>query len=523
MDQSRSVWDALWRCLFGGTVYAGAFIALWLVSADQWYLPAGLRAATLLFLSRRWWPALFAGDAAAVLFLRLPQAGDGDLVWAVLPAFALLPLIAIAPAIARTLIPDLLRADLRLPFVLFGIAVWTALWMQTINAITAPQTQPVTLQMFVRMVCGYYLGMLVIVPPVALYLRRDDPVPVARHLPRDAVFAAALTVGLYAAVEAVPGVDDPLRVLLLLAMIAPALALTAAHGWRGAALGVVLANVSIGLTLPRIGLLGVHDAAAFIAQLVLALAATVLLLGGALLSRHFDALRRMGVAEQQARRLARAGILAGDRQLRDRVLLLAQVQARIEESRAELVRRLRAHGNAAAAMDVLRDSVLQAELFEAHVSTLYPLAIETHGLYDALQAPGFAATMAGGRDVRLWLRGQPKALSLEAQVAAYRLAGSAIALLSATGPRAYRVRARVWALGSARGIALSVHALGAGEDRPSQAAALGALDLESRVQTHGGARWRRRGDRVSVLLPDPGPAEDYRSVGAIDQASPAAV
>jgi glucose-6-phosphate-specific signal transduction histidine kinase len=507
--------------LFAGVIYAAAFLALWFLSVDQWYLPAGLRAAALLCLRPRWWPYLYAGDAAAVLFLRLPQVGDHDLLWAFLPAFALLPLISIAPAIARVFVPDIARAGLRLPFVLAGMAVWTALWMQTLNAITAPQ--PVTLEMFVRWAAGYYLGMLVIVPPLLVYLCRRDASPVARHFLRDVGLAAVVTGGLYLAVMAVPGIDDPLRVLLLLGMIAPALALTGAHGWRGAALGVALASVAIALTLPRVGLLGAHDAVAFVAQLVLAVAATVLLLGGALLSRHFETLRRLGVAEQQAKRLARAGVLASERQMRDRVMLLAQMQGHLDEARADLVRRLRAHGNAAAAMEVLRDSVLHAELFEAHVSAVYPIAIETDGLFDALHAPGFALTAAGGRDVRLWLRGQPKALSVDVQVAAYRIVGSAIALLSATGPQGYRVRARVWKTARMRGIALQISADGGGEARPSQASILAEVELESRVQTHGGAVWRRRGQQVSVMLPDAEAPWLYRSVGAMDQASPAAV
>lgn len=507
--------------LFAAVCYAAAFLALWFLSVDQWYLPAGLRAAALLCLRPRWWPCLYAGDAAAVLFLRLPQIGEHDLLWALLPAFTLLPLISIAPAIMRIFVPDITRAGLRLPFVLGAMAAWTALWMQTLNAITAPQ--PVTLEMFVRWVAGYYLGALVIVPPLLVYLRRHDASPVARHFARDVALAAVVTAGLYAAVMAVPAIDDPLRVLLLLCMIAPALALTGAHGWRGAALGVALASVAIGLTLPRVGLLGAHDAVAFVAQLVLAVAGTVLLLGGALLSRHFETLRRLGVAEQQAKRLARAGVLASERQMRDRVMLLAQMQGHLEDARADLVRRLRENGNAAAAMEVLRDSVLQAELFEAHVSAVYPIAIETDGLFDALHAPGFTLTAAAGRDVRLWLRGQPKALTVDVQVAAYRVVGSAIALLSASGPSGYRVRARVWRTARLRGIVLQVSAAGGGAARPSQASVLAEVELETRLQAHGGAVWRRRGQQVSVLLPDAGTAELYRSMGVMDQASPAAV
>ncbi|SOU00103.1 sensor kinase [Xanthomonas arboricola pv. fragariae] len=52
--------------------YCLVFLMLWRLSIEQWYLPVGLRVVALLFRPYREWPFLLAGDAAAMLFLRIP-------------------------------------------------------------------------------------------------------------------------------------------------------------------------------------------------------------------------------------------------------------------------------------------------------------------------------------------------------------------------------------------------------------------------------------------------------------------
>ncbi|MFC6840257.1 MASE1 domain-containing protein [Xanthomonas theicola] len=56
--------------------YCAAFLVAWRCSVDQWYLPAGLRVATLLFLPYRLWPYLLLGDTAALLMIRVPMAQE---------------------------------------------------------------------------------------------------------------------------------------------------------------------------------------------------------------------------------------------------------------------------------------------------------------------------------------------------------------------------------------------------------------------------------------------------------------
>lgn len=482
-------------------LYAALFLFLWRLSFDQWYLPAGLRAASLLLLPYRMWPYLFIGDAAAVMCLRLPQATDDEqVIGAIEASLLLLPLISIIPVISRLFIPMFSKAGLWQPVIFGAMAIWTALWMQTINVFTMPQ--PVTLEIFLRWAAGYYLGMLVIVPPILVYERMKEASPVVSNFVRDLGLAGVIILSLYLGLASAPKMEDSLRVVLLLVMIAPAMVLSAVHGWRGAAIGVAMTNVAIGLSIPNLSKLGDHNATAFNAQLVLAFAATVLIISGELFSRQFEALRRLGIAEEKAKRIARLGIIDSEQKMRDRVMFLMQCQNQIEDAQAELLRRLREEGNQSAADEVMRAWVMQPQFFEAHNSALYPVSILSEGLYHALQSSSFPVNVAGGSEVRLRLKGQSKILSPDIQLNAYRTISSAIGVLSATHPTGYRVHARVWCAVRSRGIYLCIEAIGGGKLNATMASSMSEIDIDNRVQTRNGASWRRQGHQISVLLPD---------------------
>lgn len=505
-------------------LYCASFLVLWRLSQDQWYLPAGLRVAALLMLPPRLWPFALLGDAAAVFGLRWRIVDQYNPAWAIVPALLLPPLLAVAPILMRRLLTPW-HAHVRwIPLALAAIALWVAVWMLTFDQLLAGPQGAASLTKFLRFAIGYYLGMLMVVPLAMLWIRRNDGEHQPSALWRDAAVATGVIASLGLAVT-VSTLEPSLKQFLLILMIAPPTALALLHGWRGAALGVVSANVAIALSLPAANVLGAHDETTFAAHQVLAAAATILFVFGAIVSGHFDRARRLGVSEAQALQIARASFLSTDRNLRERVMLLAQMQARLVDSKADLVRRLKAHGKFSAAMDVLRDAALHDELFEAHTSALYPLSIETHGLYDAVQSPSFSAVWAQQRRVRFGLRGQPKTLTVDLQIAAYRCVCHAIALLSAGDPSAYRIRARVWAVGARRGIAVVVESADGVAGQRTAASTMAELELEGRLQMHSGALRRRRDDRVSFVLSEPDcvPEAAYcPSAGTIDQVSPAA-
>lgn len=505
-------------------LYCAVFLLLWRLSMDQWYLPAGLRAATLLFLPYRLWPYVFLGDAAAVLALRWPKIENYSVEWALVPATTLLPLIAMPVLIARKYLKQRATHARWLAIVLLATTLWGELWMHALNHALTNQPAPATLSSFLKWSTGDYLGMMMIVLPVAVWHQRLEYRQRMHALLRDSAIAALIIASILAAIM-ISAVEPSLKQFLCMLMFAPAVALTSMHGWRGAAAGIVTVNIAIALTLPSLNAVGAYDGTTFVAQQALSVLATALLTVGAIISAHFDRARQLGVAEAHAMDIARASFLQTDQHLRDRVIVLAQMQARIEDSKTDLIRRLKEHGRYAAAMDVMRDAALHDELFEAHASALYPLSIDAQGLYHALQSPSFSTVWAHQRPVRFCLRGQPRRLSVPLQVAAYRCACNAIALLSPGDPSRHRVQARTWQSGAVRGIAVVVQAYGSAGETRTRASTLAELELEGRLHMHGGALRRRRHDRVVFLLAEPlaASADAYSDApGPMDQLSPLA-
>lgn len=521
--RNAKVFQGINHGLLIAALYCAVFLLLWRLSQDQFYLPAGLRVAALLLLPRRLWVYALIGDAAAVFGLRWRIVDQYSLQWVIVPTLLLPPLLAVGPLLMRRLLNPWHNNLRWIPLGLAAVAVWMAVWMLIFDQILGGPQGAASVTRFLRFATGYYIGMMMLVPLAMLWAGRHEIAHRTAALWRDAAVAAGLIMSLAVAVN-VMLLEPSLKQLLLILMIAPPTAMAFLHGWRGAALGVVAANAAVALSLPAANVLGAHDQIIFVAHQVLAAASTILLVAGALVSSHFEQARRLGVAEAHAMDIARASFLQTDQHLRDRVVVLAQMQARIEDSKTDLIRRLKEHGRYAAAMDVMRDAALHDELFEAHASALYPLSIDAQGLYHALQSPSFSTVWANQRPVRFALRGQPMRLTVPLQVAAYRCACNAIALLSPGYPSRYRVQARTWQSGPVRGIAVVVQAHGGAGEMRTRASTLAELELEGRLTMHGGALRRRRDDRVVFLLTEPltATADRYSDAGTMDQLSPLA-
>ncbi|MFC3549439.1 MASE1 domain-containing protein [Lysobacter cavernae] len=492
-------WKSVLKGMCLSVIYGFLMLGAWRLSVDQWYLPAGIRVAALLLLPTRLWPYIFAGDAAAFLFLRAPKAEQYSEQWAYLSPFLLAPLVAVVPAISRRLLGDISDHERWFPAVALAIAVWTALVNMSINLVLSGPAASNTLENFLRYVVGQYLGIFIFVPVLMVWRRRNDGMSCPRRLLAHSAIATGLTAVMYLAANL--GDSEPaLRQMLLLLMIAPAVALTFLHGWRGASVGVAVASVAYGLPTTAFDTAGAHDAVTFIAQQTLAIATTALFVFGSVISAHFDRARKLGVAERHALKIAQSTFLSTERHLRDRVLAMAQIQAHLDESRQAMIRWLEDMGHSAAVLDLKRSGQKDTQLFDEHADALYPMRIEQQGLYDVLQSPAFSSVWAGGADVRFQLRGKARALPVDLQLAAYRCACNAVALLSQGRPIRQTVRARAWAYKGQRGIVVTVNACGGRDVKPSQTSMLASLELEGRVKTHGGAMKRRHVNQVSFLL-----------------------
>ncbi|WP_230599065.1 MASE1 domain-containing protein [Xanthomonas albilineans] len=477
--------------------YCAVFLAAWRCSTDQWYLPAGLRVAGLLFLPARRWPWLLAGDAAALMVLRVPNidAWGVSARWAYLSPFLLMPAISLLPTFARLQMPHLARSDLLLLPLALATALWSTLCNLAINAVLGGPAEAAPLDILVRYWLGDYLGTLMFVLPALLWVRRDEMPKSSACFQRDGVISIAAGTALSGAVAFVG--DPLLRQLVMVLLVLPAIVLTLRHGWRGAALGVVLANVAVALSMPKVVEPGVHDAQAFVVQILLAATATCLFAFGSRISSAYRHMREFGRVREQALQFAQTGFLCAERTLRQRVVDYSDVSFRMNRMRKGVIEYLRSRGHYAAAMEMTRTGVIQAQLLHEYVTALYPLGIETHGLYETLRSVTFinlcSSTALGSR-----MRGDPRALSLGLQLVAYRCVLNAIEILPTA--QSHLIHARVWRAGGVQGVAIRITAdasmLASTRRRP------GAPDQElaARLQTHGGTCRRRHALCLSFLV-----------------------
>lgn len=475
--------------------YCAAFLMAWRCSVDQWYLPAGLRMATLLFLPYRLWPYLLAGDAAALLVIRVPMVERGaNPIWAYASPFLLMPCVALMVHTARRHLPRLLDQEWLLLPVALVLALWGTLCNMALNALFKGYTALTPLEALTRYWLGDYLGILMFALPAVLWLRRKDRGAAPPRLLRDGI----MSMGVVAALFLASGLTQERlsHQLLMFLMILPSVVLTLLHGWRGAAIGIVLANVAIGIMLPDAMTLAAYHADAFRVQVLLAAAATGLFVFGARLSTAFERARRFGHAREEALQFAQASYLQAERALRQRVVEYTDINVHVNKLRKDIVAYLRSKGQHAAAMEMTRTGLIQVRLLDEYVTALYPLGIETHGLYGILRSA--ACGNLCNTEFRCQLHGDPKRLSLGLQLVAYRSVLNVVETLPSA--RRHLLRARVWRSGSRQGIAVNVIADASLLDPVRRGNPDADWELAARLKTHGGTCRRRHAYSLSFLV-----------------------
>jgi MASE1 len=495
--------NAKWRGVAKGLgfslLYCVAYRAAWFNSLDQWFLPAGIRVAGMLFLPFRYWPYLFLGDAAAVLSIRAPKAEQYGELWAYLSPFLLAPMISLAPLLFRTQLKKIHENVAWLPVVALSIAAWASFCKLALNHMLSGPSASDVPDKFFQYVTGDCLGILILVPSIMVWLRRKSDAFLPRKFILDTLIAVSMIFVMYLAVLS-PELNSSLRQIILVMMILPAAGLTVLHGWRGAAIGITATNAAIGFALPEFNTADAHDQNSYVAQQVLVVAASILMMLGSMISKLFDNARKVGISELHALELAQSSFLSTERNLREKFLYMAQMQLGFDDYRKKLVVRLKAHGHHEAAMDLNTEGVEQMEWFDRHAIALYPIQIEKDGLFAALHADAFTRFWAGGAEVMYLVKGHPKGLSLGLQLAAYRCTCNAFALLSEYTPDYYEVRARAWQYGGRRGVSFRVTIKPTVPPESSSAGTLAALELEGRVKAYGGAVRRRHMHQIIFLL-----------------------
>jgi len=496
MDGCKKITTAA-QGLLTAILYCCSFYLAWHASFDQMYLPAGLRVAALLLLPRRLLPWMLLADVSSLLILRVPaiKTLGVDPVWAYGSPWVLTALFAAVPLAIRARLKGH-RLETWLVPTLLAAAVWGAACTIGVNIMLAGPASTISGTKFARFAVGDYLGMLMVVLPALLWLRRHEPAPRRLHLHGA---AAGLATAVLFSVAALSPLGSAQRVILMALLIAPAIILTCLHGWRGAAVGVVLANIAIALLLQTSGELGSYDAGGFVAQVLLAVAATGLVVLGSRISLVLAAAKAKAQAERQALNAARASYWLSERSLRERAIGYVDIHVQINKLRRDIETYLRSRGHAEAALRMIRTGYIQAQLLDEYIQALYPLEIETHGLFHIYRSVKFAN--ACHSELHVCLRGQPQTLSVGLQLAAYRCTLQAVACLPPS--TRHTIKARVGSISSTQGIAVSIFADTAHIPPRGRRELEAMAELSSRVRSHGGTCRHRHARKISLLLVEP--------------------
>ncbi len=489
--------------LLVSVAYAVCYLVLRQISMDQWYLPAGLRVAALLLFPYRTWPYLLVGEYLAFAYFRHSMVDDFGIIWAIVASAVLMPTVGYI-----VYKHEKIRASGRQDWLL-SVAALAAVSVSALNIaatyfLMSPKSEPVSWEIWFRFFIGDYLGILMLAPLALLWKQRNQSFPSARKLRLDAFFALftiSFLLGLYLvqAPDANGLQANSIRVLMVL----PAIALTCLHGWRGAAIGVIGVNLAIGATMNNPWVRGFHDAEAFIAQEILAVMGTALLWFGATISHHYHKFTHHRLIEKQAITIARTSIISSEREMRERAIRMKIIGEDMDISFRKAVQWLQGRGHHAAAMDMLRTSVIQSRLFREQLSLVYPSEIEHYGLYLVLESSAIAGVWEQtGRLATPRLKGDPCQLGLGMQLAAYRSVSDAVALLLELESGTILIRARCGQRGAHRGIAITVSLLDTSLNLGPETSRRAVETLAGRALAYGGTVRCRR-NRICLLLSEP--------------------
>lgn len=166
----------------------------------------------------------------------------------------------------------------------------------------------------------------------------------------------------------------------------------------------------------------------------------------------------------------------------------------------EMVNWLHAQGHHAVADSLRHTSEVHSRLFRAQASMIYPAALEQLGLYVALQAGGVReAWNATHRIGQPRLKGDPCALGVGLQLAAYRLVVDAVSLLLKCECGQISVSIRCGSSIRKRGAFICVALLDRHASLGGRAKALANEQLLGRVLAHAG-HMDLSGNRLRMVL-----------------------
>lgn len=485
--------------LLVAVLYAAACWSARQVSLDQFFLPAGIRVAALLVCRREMWPYLLLGEYAYFTHLRMPLVDMYGMAWAVTASVYQLPFVALVVHLHwRSKKPE--SPDITLLSIAACAAATTSLGnLSLIHLFWKTPPEGGFALIASRYAMGDYIAILTVAPLALLWSRRAHTNWSTWRTSSTAYAVAALLALGSASALSEPG-SPVQKATLQLLMAIPVVAITCLQGWSGAAIGVPLMYAFIHVGTPSTGLPASFDSDSFRVQLITAISGTALLALGSRVSYHYHRYLHQARASRQAISNARASHLAGERELRERVLDLRRISDGLERSLSDTVEWLRTHGHNEMASSLLSVAAVHSRKFREQTSMVYPTTLEHVGLYLALQVGGIGDSWS--ETLRLatpQLRGDPCTLSQDLQLAAYRALTEAVALLIQHERGELKIRARAGRLGHASGIVVSVGSVDRRYRIAQSTATMAIGRLSGWTQAYGGIVECRR-NRIRMFF-----------------------
>lgn len=279
--------SALPRQLGVAIVYCASVALLGRFSMSHWIVLTGLHLGALLLLDYRYWPALFAGDVAWLGYLSLTSYAQFGGLWALVnlipPIAWYAPLVlmfrehwGLDPARGSTNMPTLVICAVAVS----GIATLISIGQLQVTPLP-PGSSLHYGEIVPRLVLGNLLGLLTVTPVLLVWQqglaatgwrwRTWARLCTESRLAIEVVFAVLPFLGAMAWVGIRHG---EVRDIVQLAMFVPVVILSMRHGWRGAAVGGLLATGGVVVLMPA------HDDTATLqaeAMMVVAMAAMLVI------------------------------------------------------------------------------------------------------------------------------------------------------------------------------------------------------------------------------------------------------
>lgn len=445
---------------------------------------------------------LILGEYAYFAHMRIPLVEKYGMTWVVFASASLMPAVALVVHSHR----KLMRASSDAWFI--SAAASAAVVVTLLNLGLSHLFWPVPhrndfLTDATRGAVGQFIGILTVAPLALLWMRRGSGWEWTRRHRAASLGSAALITAFGLLTLLVPPTAPALKITLQLLVALPATLLTCLHGWRGAAVAVPMLSMVIGLTT-RSGEPWSFDSSTFVAQQVLMVASVVLLMLGYSISHYYH----LFTSNHQRARMtvvhARASHLAGEMELRKRVLDMRRMGDGIDHSLSEIAYYLRENGHPDLCHSLLQISVANSRKFREQTSLVYPTALEHVGLYLSVQLSGLGDLWTGTRRVLSpRLVGDPCALSTGLQLAAYRVMAEAVSILLEHENEQVRVHARCGRAGGRRGIVVVVALIDPDMHIAESTMGITIERLTGRTLPYGGTVQCRR-NRVRMLLVEPG-------------------